>query len=113
MRLETQRLERFGRDRRQRVEAEGVGFGGVIGLDPGVLEPRHVGEEGNRAGGRKAGDEGGEAVAVMHQRRRARLFRRDKGAGHGAEEIVADQAPDDRIARLERRRSSATATLLR
>ena len=86
----------------ERVERQRGGLGGVIGLDPGVLQPRDVAEIGDLARRLEPGDEIRKILAVMDQHRRARFLGGDEGPRHGAEERVAHQPPRDRVSRLDR-----------
>ena len=70
MRRKPQGAEILGIDRAERIERERRGLGGVIGLDPGVLQPRDIGEIGDLARRLEARDEVGEGLAVVDQHRR-------------------------------------------
>ena len=72
---------------------------GVIGLDPGVLEPRQVGEAGVRS--LACGDELGEIRAIGDHHRRARLPGANEGARDRAEHLVPRHPARRRIAGLE------------
>jgi len=102
MKDEAQLAEPLRIDRGQICEAERRRLGGVIGLDPRVLQSSDVRQVRNLARGIERLDEGGKVGAVMDQHRRARLIASDERAREAAKELVADQTAGDGIAHLQR-----------
>ena len=74
-------------------------IGGVIGVEPGALDPRHVRQPRHRPRMLVAGDEVGKVAAVLEEERRSRRRRPDMEARHRAEEV----RPGDALRRREDR----------
>ena len=84
----------------ERLRRQRRGIGGVVGVEPGALDPRHVRQPRHRPRMLVAGDEVGEVAAVLEQERRGRRRRADVEARHRPEEV----RPGDALRRREDRR---------
>ena len=72
------------------------------GVEPGTVEPRHIGKERQATGRLETGDEFGKATTVFEQERRLRRRLPYETARHFGKERLPDQGQHGRKARFDR-----------
>ena len=86
----------LGRQRGQRLGAQGRRFGGEQALDPQAVEVGDADEIGRVLGWREAAEPGGEVLAVVQQSRVGRRRLAGEQRGGGAEPVLADHGEHGR-----------------